>query len=123
MAHFCTPKSINAHSSWICNDWRLFEIAARSSAYAVELIVNLDVPNVYPFCSLCNQRCSGSKNIRNKYGLRVSLWMVHVCIGIDFVFPKCSPMNIVVDWEYIFLTRITASVGYFRSFIMARSLA
>ena len=53
MAHFGTPRSIPAHSqylsslfNWICIDCRLFVIAAKSSAYAAELIVSLDVPNV-----------------------------------------------------------------------------
>ena len=61
MAHFGTPKSIPAHSqylsslfSWVCIDWRLFVMAARSSAYAAELIVSFDVPNVYPFFPLCS---------------------------------------------------------------------
>ena len=61
--------------------------------------------------------------MRNKYGLNVSPWMVPLCIGIGFVLPKWSPVNIVVDCEYIFPMRATASVGYPRSFIMARSLA
>ena len=100
MAHFCTPRSLHTHSqylfifsSWVCSDWRLFEIATRSFAYAVKLMVNFNVPNVYPFLPLCNQRSNGSKNMRNKYGLNVSPWMMPLCIGIGFVFPKCSPVN------------------------------
>ena len=53
MAHFCTPKSIPTHShnlsslfNCVCSDLRLFIIAARSSAYAAELMVSFDVPNV-----------------------------------------------------------------------------
>ena len=80
----------------------MFEIGVRSSVYAEELMVNLDVPNVYPFLPIYNQRSSGSKNMINKYGLNMSPWMVLPCIGIGFVFPKCFPINIVVDCEYIF---------------------
>ena len=42
---------------------------------------------------------------------------------MDCVLPKCSPMNVVVDCEYMFPIRFMASFGYPRSFIMARSLA
>jgi hypothetical protein len=47
-------------------------ITARSSAYATELIVSLDVSNVYPLYPRCSQRSSGSKNIKKMYGLSVS---------------------------------------------------
>jgi hypothetical protein len=56
MAHFGTPRSIPAHSqylsillSYFCIDCKLFVIMARSSAYAAELMVSLEVPSVYPF--------------------------------------------------------------------------
>ena len=82
ITHFCTPNSIPAHSqnlssffNCVCIDWRLFVIAARSSAYVAELMVNFDMPNVYPFLPLCSHLSNGSKNIRNKYGLKVSPWM------------------------------------------------
>ena len=60
----------------------LFVIIARSSTYAAVFIVVLDVPSVYPSFPLCNQRRSGSRNIMNKCGLRVSPWIVPICIGI-----------------------------------------
>ena len=51
--HFDIPRSIPAHSQYLsnlfncaCNDMSLLVIAARSSAYATELIVVLDVPKV-----------------------------------------------------------------------------
>ena len=48
--------------------------------------------------------------MKNKYGLNVSPWIVvPLCIGIDFVFPKCSPVNIVVDCEYILPAKDTTS--------------
>ena len=47
----------------------LFVIIARSSAYAVEFIVILDVLSVYPYFPFCNHRKSGFRNIMNKYGL------------------------------------------------------
>ena len=130
MAHFGTPKSIPAHSQylsslciWVCIDWRLFVIAARSSAYAAELIVSLDVPNVYPLCPRCNQRSSGSKNIRKRYRLSVSPCIVPLCIGMGLVLPKCSPVNIVLEFEYMFSIRDTASSGYPKSLVITSSLA
>ena len=106
MAHFGIPRSIPAHSqylsilfNWVCIDWRLLVIATRSSAYAAELIVSLDVPNVYPFFPVCSHLSSGSKNIRKKYGLSVSPCIVPRCIGMGFVLPKCSPVNMVLELE------------------------
>ena len=104
IAHLGTPRSIHAHSqylsslsSWVCIDCRLFEMAAKSSAYAAELMVSLDVPSVYPFLSLCSQLNSGCKNIINRYGLSVSPCMVLLCMGICFVLPKCYPVNMMLD--------------------------
>ena len=74
-------------------------MAARSSAYVAELIVILDVPNVYPLCPRCSHRSSGSKNIRKRYGLRVSPCIVPLYIGMGFVFLKCFPVNIVLEFE------------------------
>ena len=31
------------------------------------------------------------------YGLNVSSWIVHLCMGIGCVLPKCSPVNVVVS--------------------------
>ena len=109
IADFCTPKSIPAHSqnisslfNCVCIDWRLFVIAARSSAYAAELMISFDVPNVYPFFPLCSHLSSSSKNIKNKYGLKVSPWMVPLWIGIGFDLPKRSPVNMVVGLRRYF---------------------
>ena len=49
--------------------------------------------------------------------------IVPLCIGIGFVFPKCSPMKMVLELEYILPTEVTTSSRYPRSFIMANSLA
>ena len=38
-------------------------------------------------------------------------------------FPKYSPVNMVEDCEYMFPMRFMESVGYPKSFIMAKSLA
>ena len=92
-------------------------IAARSSAYTAELIVNLDVLNVYPFFPLYSHLSRGSRNIRKRYGLSVSPCIMPLCMGIDFVFPKCSPVNMVLEF------RVTASSGYPKSLVMASSLA
>ena len=66
----------------------LFEKTAKSSAYAAELMVSLDVPSVYSFFSLCNYLSNGSKNIKNKYGLSVSPCMVPLCIGMVLFFQS-----------------------------------
>jgi hypothetical protein len=63
-------------------------IAARSSAYVAELIVSLDVPNVYPCFPLCSHLSKGSKNIKKMYGLSVSPCIVPLCIGVS---PKWCP--------------------------------
>ena len=77
--HLGIPRSIPAHSqnlfnlfSCVCNDSNLLAIAARSSAYAADEILILDVPKVYPLLPCCNHLRRGSRNIRNRYGLRVS---------------------------------------------------
>ena len=57
-------------------------IIARLSAYVAEFIVSCDVPSVYPFFPLCSHLSSGSKNIRNRYGLSVSPCIVLLCMGI-----------------------------------------
>ena len=79
IAHFVIPKSMPAHSQYLfslfscfCSDVNLFVIIARSFAYAAEFIVIFDVPNVYPCFPFCSHRKSSSRNIINKYGLRVS---------------------------------------------------
>lgn len=73
-------------------------MAAKSSTYAAKLIISLDVPSVYLFFPLCSQRSSGSKNIRNKYELSV-LPCIVLRINIDFVFPKCTLVNMVLKCE------------------------
>ena len=105
-AHFGTANSMPVHSqylsslfNWVYIEWRLFVMVARSSTYVTELIVNLDVPNVYPFFPLCSHLNSGSKNIRKRYGLTVSPCIVPLCISIGFVLPKCSPVNMVLERE------------------------
>ena len=60
----------------------LFAIFAWSFAYATEFIVILDVLRVYPYFPFCNHCRSGSKNIMNRYGIRVLPWIVLLCIGI-----------------------------------------
>ena len=74
-------------------------MVARSSAYAAKLIVSLEVPNVYPFFLLCSHLNNGSKKIRNRYGLSISICIVPLCMGISSMFPKCSLVIMVLDWE------------------------
>ena len=45
------------------------------------------MPSVYLYFPFCNHRRSGFRNIMNKYGLKVSPWIVPLCIGI-FVFDQ-----------------------------------
>ena len=130
IAHLRIPRSIPAHLqnlssllSCVCSDFSLLAIAAKSSAYDAEEIFTLDVPNVYPSFPCCNHRRRGSKNIMNRYGLRVSPCIIPLWMGIGCVLPKCSPIYMVVDCEYMFPIRFMASCGYPRSSIMARSLA
>ena len=83
IAHFDIPRSIptylqNLSSLFkcVCNDVSLFATIASLFTYAIEFIVILDVPNVYPFLPLCNHLNSGSKNIVKRYGFRVSSYIV-----------------------------------------------
>ena len=78
-AHLDIPRFIPAHSqnlssllSCICNVSSLLAIAARSSAYVANEILTLDVPKVYPLFPCCSHLRSGSRNMINRYGLRVS---------------------------------------------------
>ena len=82
-AHLGIPRFIPTHSqnlsnlfNCICSDSSLLAIAARSSAYAADKTLILDVPKVYPLFPCCNHLRRGSKNIINKYGLRVSPYIV-----------------------------------------------
>ena len=77
--HLDIPRSIPAHShnlsslfSCICNDFSLLAIVAKSSAYVTDEIFTLDVPKVYQLSPWCNHLRRGSKNTKNRYGLRVS---------------------------------------------------
>ena len=81
------------------------------------------MPNVYPFFPLCSHLRSGSRNIRRMYGLSVSPCIVPLCIGMSFVFLKCSPVNMVLEFEYMFPIRDTTSFGYPKSLVIANSLA
>ena len=79
IVHLGIPRSIPAHLqnlssllSCICRDVNLLAIVAKSLAYAAEEIFTLDVPNVYPLFPCCSHLRRGSKNMMNRYGLRVS---------------------------------------------------
>ena len=76
---------------------------------------------MYPLFPLCNHLRSGSRNMIKKYGLNVSPYIVPLCMGIGCVLSKCSPVNVVVNWEYILPIRAMTSCGYPKSFIMAMS--
>ena len=79
IAHLDIPRSILAHSqnlssllSCICSVFNLLAIAARSSTSAADAILTLDVSNAYPLFPCCSHRRRGSRNMINRYGLRVS---------------------------------------------------
>ena len=83
IVHLGIPRSMLAHShnlsnllSCICSDFNLLAIAAKSSVYVVEEIFTLNVPNVYPLFPCCNHLRRGSKNMMNRYELRVSSCIV-----------------------------------------------
>jgi hypothetical protein len=42
---------------------------------------------------------------------------------MGFVFPKCSPVNIVLEFEYMFPIKDTTSSGYPKSLVTASSFA
>ena len=54
---------------------------------------------MYPLFPRCCQRSSVSKNIKKMYGLSVPSCIVPICISMSFVFPKCSPVNMVLEFE------------------------
>lgn len=93
-------------------------IIARSSAYVVVVHVERDVLKWYPMLSFSNHLRSGSKNIINMYGLRVSPCMIPWLISTGGVVLKWFPMNFL----YIFPTILTASREKSRSSIRASSL-
>ena len=47
-----------------------------------------------------------------RYELRVSPCIVPLCIGIPFVWPKYTPINIGLECEYMLPTSMTASFEY-----------
>ena len=130
ITHLGIPRFIPAHvqnlSSLLSCVWsvsNLLAIAVRSSAYAADEILTLEVPKVYPLFPCCSHLRRDSRNMINRYGLSVSPYIVPLWMGIGRVLPKCSPVNIIEDCEYMFPMRVMESVGYPRSFILAKSLA
>ena len=85
IVHLDIPRSILAHLknlsslfNCVCNNANanLLAIAPKSSVHAIDEILTLDVPKVYPLSPCSNHLRRGSKNIMNKYGLRVSPYIV-----------------------------------------------
>ena len=78
IAHLGIPRSMPTQSQnlsslliCICSDFNLLAIAAKSSAYVAEEIFTLDVPNVYSLFPCCSHLRRGSRNMMNRYGLRM----------------------------------------------------
>ena len=84
---------------------------ARSSAYAVVVHMIVEVLKWYPILFFSNQRSSDSKNMINKYGLRISPCMVLRLISIRGLVPKIVLVKDVVEFLYMLLTISTASMG------------
>jgi hypothetical protein len=47
----------------------------------------------------------------NRYGLRVSPWMVPLCMCIGVVLPKCLPMYMVVELWYMLPVNLWRLLG------------
>ena len=82
-------------------------------------MVSFDVPKVYPFFLLCSHLSSDSRNMMKRYGLRISSYIVPLCMGIYDVFPKYSLVIMVLECEYMLPINDIASSRYSKSFIMA----
>ena len=91
--------------------------------YVVVLHVDDNVLKWYPMLSFSNHLKSDSRNIINRYGLKVSPCMVPQLISIGGVIPKSFPVKDVVKFWYIFSTISTASRGKSRSSMRANGLA
>ena len=129
-AHFDIPRFIPAHSYYLsilfsceCSDVSLLVMIAKSFAYITELIMDLDAPKVYPKFCFCNHLSSGSKNMIKTNGLRVSPCIMPLCINISFVWPKYSPVYMVLECEYMLPTNLIASSRYPKSFMIANKRA
>ena len=77
----------------------------------------------YPKLSFSSHLRSGSKNMINRYGLRVSPCMVPRLISIMGIDSKWFPVKDVVEFLYMFPTISIASMRYSRSSMRTRSLA
>ena len=77
----------------------MFLITAKSSAYAAEFSLVLEVWKVYRLFPICSHHNSGSRKIINRYGLSVLPCMVPLYMRIGCVLPKYSPMQVVVECE------------------------
>jgi hypothetical protein len=83
----------------------------KSSAYAAEVILVLEVLKVYPLFPLSSHRKSGSRKIINRYGLSMSPCIVSIYMGIGCVLPKYSLMYVVVNCEWISPINAIVSCG------------
>ena len=105
MAYLEILRSIPAHvlNFWIlfiCSftAFTLFVIDAKLFAYAAALSWVLKVWNTYPIWSLCNHCNSDLRNNMNKYGLRVSPYIVPLWMCIGLVLSKNFPTYILVEF-------------------------
>lgn len=117
----CCANFYNLH---ICGSicCMLSVIIVRSSTYVVVVYVEEHVLKWYSMLSFSNHLKSCSKNLMNRYKLRVSSCMVSRLISTVDVVPKLFPMKDVVEFLYIFSNILTASRGNPRSSMKANSL-
>ena len=108
ITHFERFRSIYDQSANFCSLFiygcmycMLSVIIIRSSAYAVVVHVEEDVLKWYPMFFFSNHFRSGSKNMINRYELRMFSCMVHRLISIGGVDPKWFPVKDVVEFFYI----------------------
>lgn len=106
IAHLGMPKSIHVDSLNLSNlsywNWRdviLLARAARSSTYVPDVIFVLEIFKAYPLFPLCTHHRNKTRKIIKRYGLNVLPCIVSLYMGIGCLLPKCSPMNVVVDYE------------------------
>ena len=120
IAHICFDRyrSMYDHSANFCSLFicgcmccMLSIIIARSSLHVVVVHVKGDVLKWYPMLSYSSHFRSGSKNMINRYGLRVSLYIVPRLISIGSVDPKWFSVNDVVDFLSMFPTISIISIG------------
>lgn len=95
MAHLDKFRSMCDHSTYLCNlvicgciCWISSVMIARSSAYVVVVHMEAEVLKWYPKSIFLSHLRRGSKKMMNRYGLRISAWIVPRLMFIENILPK-----------------------------------